>query len=151
MSKTVQRERRYVAEYVAMRFPGDVVSFNVRLFTDPDVSIPGLSAESTLRLISRSGLFVDAIIHRGSDVILIEAKVEMESQALGQLLIYKELIQKTPGFDHLLPEDISLLMVSPITKPWIDPVLRKYGVMVDHWSPDWIVGYLAELKVKRSV
>ncbi len=132
-----------------MQFPDSPVTFNVRLFTPNTVVIPGLSEKAGNRLLSSGGLYVDAIVKRSGELLLIEAKVEMESQALGQLLIYRELIKKTPGFDALTDGDIVLRMVSPIAKPWIDSVLAKYGIEVDHWAPKWIIDYLAELRVQR--
>lgn len=139
-----------MSEYVAMQFPNSPVTFNLRLFTPKSVAISGLSKEASNRLLSRAGLYVDALIQHGGGVILIEAKVEMESQALGQLLIYKELIKETPGYVYLTDEAITLRLVSPIKKPWIDDVLAKYDIEVDHWAPKWIIDYLAELRVRRS-
>ena len=133
-----------------MQYPDFPVTFNVRLFIESEVSIAGLSLRASQRLLSQAGLYVDALVQKGEGVILIEAKVEMESQALGQLLIYKELIKDTPGYAGLIDQNIELRMVSPIAKPWIDKVLIQYGVVIDHWAPEWIIEYLAELKVKRS-
>lgn len=54
----------------------------------------------------------DAVVDRGSDCLLIEAKLKPKSGAIGQLLVYKELLGRTKKFQHLGDLPIELMFLT---------------------------------------
>ena len=112
--------------------------------------VGGLSPEASQRLLSRTGLYVDAAVIFPAEILLIEAKVEMESQALGQLLIYKDILRRTPGYSNWREEQVRLRLVTPNRKAEIEKAAARYGIEVDHFNPPWLIGYLLRLKRRRG-
>lgn len=143
------RERRYIADYVKGHFPNEIVHFNLRLYEDPKVAVPGLSEKASRRLLSRTGIYVDALVELEGVVLLIEAKVENEVQALGELVQYAMMLPLTPGWENITPNMIRLRLVSPVKKDFIIRMAERFAIEIDTWAPDYILEYLLELKRKR--
>jgi len=92
---------------------------------------------------------VDAILRLQTGVVLIEAKVERESHAIGQLIMYADLLGVTPEWEWTRDFPVRVRLVSPVIKPDIDNMARRLGIEVVHYSPKWILEYLARLKIAR--
>ena len=136
------REIRLVTEWVSQVYPRERVVFRYRIVTPPPYVPAGWTADQATQLLKPTGFMVDAVVLKVNESVIIEAKTDNESQAIGQLKFYKYLIETYPTL-----QDFSVGLVHPVMLfARVNPDLQKFalqeGVDVSVYSPDWIQSFL---------
>jgi hypothetical protein len=138
-------ETRLLAEYLAARWPGHRVQQRVRVGRlHPSLEIPGLSPEEQQAL-GCWRRWVDAIVWDPPRVILMEAAVKPDPGDVSQLELYLHLFPTTPEFQEWAAAPLVGVLVYAVDDPTIHRLARGRGLLVDVFSPSWIVGYLQSL------
>lgn len=136
-------ESRLIAEYVAVTFPRDRVMLRVPL--GPPIAPADAFPDWIRRLRASRGWRpeVDAVVIRGDNVLLIEAKVNEVLYGMAKLPFYKLLVDDTPELEPWYGLEIRMRLVAPVTAKWVDLLAERTGIEVDLYRPPWIETYLA--------
>jgi len=87
----------------------------------------------------------DAVVLLPDEVHLIEAKVREERGKLEQLLLYRYMFPRTPGFERHREKKIRTLLLTPKDQGEMEEFLAMYDVEVVYYRPAWIQEYLGTL------
>ncbi len=140
-----QRERRYVVEFVSLRYPDRPTWFNIRLGAPPGEMArryPGVNLDRVAQVWKK---FADAVIVNGPEFVLIEAKIRRPIESVGQISAYRDLIYESP---ELLPWGhlpVRLVLVTPQEDPSIATLLIRAGIELAVYQPAWVLDYLREI------
>lgn len=142
----VHRDTRYVSEFVAWAFPNDPKLFNVRL---GPVSLelrhryPDLDVERWAKVWDKT---CDAIVITPGGLVLIEGELRRPVVAIGELLVYRELIPQTTSMARYWSLPIRTILLTPLPDPTLEPVLRHLGIQVVEYRPLWTEEYLRQVQ-----
>lgn len=138
---TIQRERRYIAEYMLQFFPEGNTALNVELGPLPDevVSLYGeRGAALRMRPWRRR---IDGVAWRPDAYYLVEAKIRDPLEGLGRLQTYRDLARATPELPGYDGQPFVMRLVVPFSLAWIQEAARAAGIDMVEWMPAWIVDY----------
>jgi hypothetical protein len=147
---TEQRERRLIVDYVRTKYPNNTAYFNLRIGGVPDKFNMDPDDEANQSLARPWNRYVDALVVTNTELILIEAKLPAKLEAVAQLMLYQELIPKTPMLKQYAHLPIRLLLVTALPDPELVQFAQKYGIDVDIYQPAYAMQYL-ELLLKGKV
>jgi hypothetical protein len=141
----VQRDRRYVVEYVSGKWPNDTQFFNLRMGPAP-ISVaeayPGLDVDRYARVWKKT---CDAVVVTKDEIILIEGELRRPTEGLGELLVYRDLINTTPELKPYLGKKVRTVLLCPIIDPTMTMQLRDNKVELELFKPAWVEQYLREV------
>jgi len=141
----VQRERRYVQEYVNERFPDrEFVIYNVAVGPAPEV-LAKAHLGIPLEHFRRWRLYADAVVGWHGLLVLVEAKVRNPKLGIGYLLQYAPLVHQTPELAAYIGRPLQLRLVTPREDPRVIQVAATHNIIVDIFYKDWVGAYLREL------
>ena len=140
-----QRERRYVLEYVAEKFPDrDFVLYNAPIGPPPE-ELSKAHPEVPLAHFRRWRLFADAVVGWHGLLILIEAKLRNPKLGLGYLLQYEPLVKQTPELKAYMQRPLQLRLVTCRQDPRVITPAAAHGVIVDIFKRPWAEEYLRSI------
>ena len=134
----IEREMRMLVEYILMRWPGREFSTRVRLGPPPEIEVEGFTPEQVAGAFKPTHPMADGVVYDPPDLWLIEAKVDNESQALGQLALYRRLAERTPGLLRSGAERIRPLLLMARRIPDVISLAAEMNVEVDFFTPEWL-------------
>lgn len=140
------RERRYIVEWAEKRFPDCEKRFNAPLGPIPPSLIEEFGPLKAARMYRPWRPDVDVIIICPNSLILAEAEIKNPRSAIGDLLVYKELVDKTPELQQFLHLHRRFFLVIPWATTWVKETAAANGIEIDIFIPDWIAGYVEELQ-----
>ena len=137
-----QRERRYVPEFVNERYKDrTAVFYNMAVGPAPE-EIYRLHPEIPLENFRRWRFWVDAVVIRRNQLILIEGKLRKPAEGLGQLLLYRALLPQTPEMSPYKGLVVDMVLVTARPDPRVIGVAATLGVYVEVFKPAWAMEYL---------
>jgi len=140
----VQRERRYVQEYVNEKFPDrEFVIYNVAVGPAPE-ALAKAHPEVPLEHFRRWRLYADAVVGWRGLLVLIETKLQDPKKAIGYLLQYAPLVHQTPELAAYMGRPLQLRLVTPRQDPRVIQVAATYNIIVDIFYKPWVGEYLRE-------
>jgi len=131
-----------VVEYIALRFPGRRFSTRVRLGKAPPLTVEGLTPEQLTGLFKPTWVHVDAVVWDPPVLWVVEAKVDDETRAIGQLKYYLQLVPETPGLLDEGIKEVKGLIVLARRIPSIIEYARREGLEVDVFLPSWLEEFM---------
>jgi len=141
----VQRERRYVQEYVNEAFPDrEFVIYNCALGMPPEELVKA-HPEMPLSFFRRARFYGDAVVGWHGVLILIETKLRKPMEGVGYLLQYAPLVPQTPELAAYINRTLQLRLVTPRPDPRVIEFATKQGIVVDIFIKPWVVEYLRDL------
>lgn len=141
-SEYQQRERRYVPEFVNEAYKDRVaVFYNMAVGPAPEL-LYRQHPEIPLENFRRWRFWIDAVVIRRSNLILIEGKLRKPVEGLGQLLLYKALLPLTPEMSPYKDLVVDMVLVTPRPDPRVIGVAAGLGVRVEVFTPAWAMEYL---------
>jgi len=129
-------EEEMLVKYLAKKFKGTSIYTHVRLGSPPAIEIPGLDPEKAKRMMMPGLPEVDAIVVEDDKIYMIEAKVAKEWENLGKMIIYRELLPQTPGWEGVDVTKIRPLLVMAKASPLLVEVAKRFGVEVDTYMTE---------------
>lgn len=85
---------------------------------------PGSSGYAVRSAYALTTKRIDALYVDGQNTVIVEVKRRAGLSAVGQLIGYRDLYKKTPGFSGF----ISMLLVTDELQPDMPPILRESGI-----------------------
>lgn len=138
------RETRLALEWAARAYPGARVISRYRILTGQLPNVPGFTADEVARLLKPTGLMADLVLVLPEITIVVEAKTDNETQAIGQLLYYVFLMQKYPELQEVPVAKMGAIILLARRIPDIVEFANKLGVQVAFYTPDWIRPFLQQ-------
>jgi hypothetical protein len=141
----VQRDRRYVVEYVSEHYPNDIAFFNLRMGPAPIAvaeAYPGLDVDRYARVWKKT---CDAIVVTADEIVLIEGELRRPSEGLGELLVYRGLIATTPELKPYMNRKIKTILICPMADPTLTTHLKDNNIELVVYRPKWVEDYLKEV------
>ena len=139
-----ERERRYIAEYMASAYPTGNYQLNVPLGPIPRDLVQQLGQLQAAQVFYPTRPRIDAVAWTPTEYLIIEAKIREPKHAIGDLLVYRSLIPSTldlPMRDH---QPIVAVLVVPEVLDWIRASAEEHQLRVALYKPEWIAAYWAE-------
>lgn len=140
----LERERRYISEYMTMAFSRTPFSLNVPLGPLPtEITAQHGNLRGAL-LYRPSRPRIDATAWTDTVYWLIEAKIREAKAAIGDLLVYRRLAESTndlPGYDG---QEFRMRLVVPWALDWVKAEATHYKFELVEWIPAWVEDYVRE-------
>jgi len=138
------RERRYISEFMLEFFRGDNYELNTPIGPLPPELVEKFGPVYAAAQFRPSRRRVDALAWTAHKYIIVEAKIRDPLPAIGQLLTYKALLQRTPDLPDGPKEDIELWLVCPWALEWIKVAAQEVGINLKVYWQDWIAEYVKD-------
>lgn len=136
-------------EWLQLKYPGAPTFYELRL-GPTHKTLEGVTVSPQLaNMLAVSNWYADAIVIAPPELLLIEAKVNPDPGAVGQVLFYQRLLSSTPklaDFSHLAV--IPLLLFAE-NDDQVSPFCRSFGCRVEIYTPPWIAQYLVQVQFKN--
>lgn len=138
----VHRDTRYVAEFASWAYPNDPKLLNVRLGPAPlemRQRYPDLDVDRWARVWDKTA---DLIVVTPGAMVLVEGELRRPIVAIGELLVYKELVPQTESISRYWQMPIRTVLLTPLGDPTLEVVLRRLGIEMVLYRPVWVEAYL---------
>lgn len=139
-----ERERRYIAEYMADNFPDNNYVLNVELGPIPDEFIQRYGPVRAAALFRPTRLRVDAVAWFPDKYLLIEAKLRNMKDGIGDLLIYKRLAPQTADLPYYDGQPFVAQLVVPWDLPWLREITQASDIEYVEQDYPWVHDYVQE-------
>jgi hypothetical protein len=139
----LERERRYIREYVEERFPDrEFILYNPPIGPAPEALVKA-HPELSLKCFRRWRPYADAAVVWRGLLVMVEAKLTDPKRGLSALLDYKDQVHRTPELAKWRNRPLQLRLVTPRPDPRLIQVCSTHGILFDVYAPAWAVEYLA--------
>jgi len=138
----------YLLEYLGYTYPPGSYQTNVPL---GEAAVPAgmILTDAERRFISKPWQpYADAVVLLPREVVLIECKVRDDRGKLEQLLEYDYLFPRTVRYRDHWNKPRHLVLLTPKDQGEYTQFLKKYGVDVVIYAPNWILEYLGSLPTR---
>lgn len=139
-----ERERRYIAEYMADRFPEGNWILNVPLGPVPDYLVNNHGYQKASKVYRPTRPRVDAVHWNDERYLVIESKVREVKTGVGDLAFYRSLIPQTLDLPYYNGQPFVYRLVVPWGIDWIIASAAELGFEVDIYWQEWIDDYARE-------
>ena len=139
------RDRRYVAQWVIENYPHAQVFYNLRLGGVPSevaARYPGVDVNRMARVFKKT---CDAVVVTSDELILVEGELRRPLLALGELLVYRDLISTTPELQPWSHFHVRTVLLCPVEDPTLDITLTRHKIEKAVFKPPWVEEYLREV------
>jgi hypothetical protein len=142
-----QRQTRLTAEWMAMKYPRGGYTLDARLGPGLAEVTAGIGLDRALRESAPWRPRVDALAVEVGKVVLVEAEIRQVRNAVGHLLVYRNLVAHTPELRGHWGKPVEMVLLTPWSNATIDAMAQSSGVRLELYNPAWIADYTAELQV----
>lgn len=139
-------EERLVAEYLAAAHPDAQHMIRVRLGPLPAGAPVGPDERWRETIYGVARHWGDGLAIYPDRLVLLEAKLKLSPDALGQLLVYHDLIEQTPELMPYVGRPRTLECVYAFGDEDTERILREHGINPVRFAPAWAV----EAYLKRA-
>jgi len=137
-----ERERRYIQDFLLQNYPRGGWVTNVPLGPIPQEILARYGVSAGAKLFRPSRPRVDAVLLAANRYFLVEAKIREPKAAIGDLLVYKSLAEKTPDLPIYNGEPISMMLVVPWALDWVKIAARQHDMHLVEFRPAWVEDYV---------
>jgi hypothetical protein len=145
-----QRERRLLAEWLALRYPDARIQQQVRLGAyQPTIATKDLD-RSELKALGVWRRYADAIVFHHTALILIEASIPADVGYVSRLHLYRRLIPLTPELAEFVTLPVVMLYLCAIEDPVVTAMAREAGIRVEVHQPPWVADFIGTLERNKQ-
>ena len=140
-----QRDSRYVAEFMSWAYPEDPKLINVRVGPVPlelRHRYPDLDIDRWARVWDKT---CDAIVITPTALVLIEGELRRPIVAIGELLVYRELVPQTESLAAYWQMPIRTILLTPLPDPTLAIVIKRLDIEIVEYRPLWVDEYLRQV------
>ncbi|MEM3675386.1 MAG: hypothetical protein QXG08_07955 [Candidatus Methanomethyliaceae archaeon] len=135
-------ESKYLAEYIAKRFPNaQKVMFQVPVGDYPHTAASQLEGV-TPEWFWRFGPRVDAIVIADGVMYVIEAETRRPVNGLSELELYNALIDRSPHLGPYLKFPRRIVLLTAVFDPNVAAICKTRGWDYEVYKPDWLDEHL---------
>lgn len=136
-------------EWLTLKYPNAQAYYELRL-GPTTTRLVGVQVSAALEAMLRvNNWYADAVVIAPPEILLIEAKVNPDPGAIGQVLFYLRLLPSTPLLAGLQSMPIVPMVLFAEDNPDVNNFARGLGVRVEVYTPPWIAQYLVAVQFKR--
>jgi hypothetical protein len=129
-------------EWVTAKYPLARVFYELRL-GPTQKHLVGVQVSPVLEAMLRvANWYADAVLVTPTEVLVIEAKVDPDPGAVGQVLFYRSLIYSTPALAGYTTMPVMPVVLFAEDDSGVTPFARGLGCRVEIYTPPWIATYL---------
>ena len=139
-----QREKRLITEWRAERYPRDPHILGCPLGAVEAELVAKVGLDRAIRLSRPWRLEADCVVTLPGRVIVAEAKIFRPRDGVGDLLVYKPLVSRTPELAAYKDVAVDLVLVIPWVTKVVEEMAEASGVRIDLFSPAWSAEYMAQ-------
>jgi len=139
-----QRERRLISEWALARYPRDRRILGCPIGEVRTELVSRVGQARAVRLSRPWRLEVDAVIPTADRLVVAEAKIFRPRDGIGDLLVYRAQVWKTPELQQYRDLDLDLVLVSPWESDFILELCRDGGIRLEVYGPPWVADYIEE-------
>lgn len=145
-------EAEFVSEYVAATFPRQRCYFHQRLGTWPGPLTSDDLTEAERAMLRVRMRWADAVIPLEDRIIVIEGKLRASEflKALGELLVYTQLIPHTEQFRAWRGSRVVGRLLIPILDPTVRAIAGTQGFEVAVFKPSFWEEFLEAIQRRQS-
>jgi hypothetical protein len=141
---------KLLSEWIALRYPSATVYREVRLgpTTIHDATHPlDAAGEGMARL---KNYYADAVILTDAELLLVEAKMECDAAANGQLDLYRRLIGSTPGLASYFRLKMVAVQLCARVPAIVFQQAQDFSIRVEIYSPAWSGNWFIQRESRRQ-
>lgn len=143
-------EMRLISEWVKGAYPGAEVWLRLRLGRARPLN-PDLEGDPDAERVSRVfARWADAVVVTRDELIVVEAKVKSSPGAIGQLLVYRDLVRDTPELRSYEDRPLALLLLVAVEDPAVTRLCEAQGIRHAVYRPSWLAEYLSNLNRRET-
>ena len=131
-------EARLISEYCSNYYPTCKVIYRAWIGKTPPEAQQAEQDGFNPAMYQVTGKWIDAIVEGPDFVTLIEAKYKLRPEALGQMIIYKDMFMQTDQYSHLHNKKINLLVVYGIPDEETIKALQTHQIATIRYYPEWL-------------
>jgi hypothetical protein len=135
-------ETRLIAEYVHTQYAPWEKWFNPRLGPIPDNLREEVGDKKASSLYRAYMPYPDAIVATSEALVIIEGKIRASVEAVGQLILYAQLVRETDAFLRFAHLPVRKEIVTPWPNPTLERLLIEPDIKIMIFTPDWVKEYL---------
>lgn len=136
-------ESRLLAEYMAERYAGSIISFQPRIGTDPGLVGVTIEDEGERRLARNLNRRPDAWAITETEIVIIEASMMWPTTKIGRLEEYLLLVPATPELVEYKGRRPVGEILTAIDDPMARLLCERHGFRYEFLEPSWMSEYLA--------
>lgn len=129
-------------EWVSLRYPGAMVFYQLRLGPTSRSLVNVQVTPELERMLRVANWYADAVVLTDSGGLMVEAKVEPDPRAVGQVLFYLRLYWSTPELAPYAHLPFTPVVLFAESDPTVTDFARSLGVRTEIYTPTWIAQYL---------
>jgi len=136
-------------EWVTAKYPLAQVFYELRL-GPTSKALVGVQVSPALEAMLRvSNWYADAVVITPTEGLVIEAKVDPDPGAVGQVLFYRTLIFATPSLQPYQRLNFQPVVLFAEDDSAVTPFARGLGCRVEIYTPTWIAQYLVNRQFRN--
>jgi hypothetical protein len=145
------RESRLLSEWLGRSFPNEIVMTHVRLGPPVTNAAGRFASAEELRLIGAAfRRWADAVVVLPELLAVVEAKMVLNPNVIGQLELYLELVAKTPELAPWKDLPTQGWIVCGVSDPATEVLASRRGYRVITYRPAWFDEWLAVLRRREN-
>jgi len=146
----VNNSTKMLQEWADARYGVGVGFYELRLGPTSRAA-PGIQLTPALEAALRvTNWYADLIVPTATTLDVIEAKLEPNPSAVGQVLWYSHLVPSTPDLAAYSRLPIRPIVVFGQADAAVTAWARSFGILVELYSPTWLVDYLVRRQVAHG-
>lgn len=143
----IELEERLVSEYMVQHHAGARHMIRVRLGPLPPEAKEAITEGLPATMYGVTRHWADAVAIYPDRIVLIEAKIKLRADAVGQLLIYEQLLPNTPELMPYASRNHELEIIYVQGDPDVEAYCRQTHINCIRFAPEWAVqAYLARAR-----
>ncbi len=136
-------------EWVTAKYPLAQVFYELRLGPTTKTLV-GVQVSPALEAMLRvANWYADCVVVTPTEVLVIEAKVDADAGAVGQVLFYRTLIYSTPSLQGYTTMPVQPVVLFAQDDSGVTPFARGLGCRVEIYTPPWIATYLEQRQFRN--
>jgi hypothetical protein len=132
-------EERLIGEWAREKFPAARVIFRARLGRLPEgaYTVEKMGISPMLYTVIRH--WADALIFTEDRNIIVEGKLKLKPEAVGQILVNRDLFKETPDYADRWDLPTDCIIVYAIGDPDTEKIALGHGIKLERYTPKWAV------------
>jgi len=136
-------------EWVTQKYPAAQVFYELRLGPTTKTLL-GVQVSPALEAMLRvANWYADCVVIAPAEILVIEAKVDPDPGAVGQVLFYRTLIYSTPSLQGYTTMPVQPVVLFAENDSGVTPFARGLGCRVEIYTPPWIATYLEQRQFRN--
>lgn len=132
-----------LSEYIAENLADVETVTHLRVGAPPGLTPGAPGYEEERRFFIAALPEADLVYRRGKAVFILEFGIWRPQTKLGQLQLYSQLLNETPGYLDVALEDIQLRIVTGREEPMVERMAAIQGIEVEVFPRPWLEDLLA--------